>query len=196
MDFRIYHHVNNWARAHGGFVHGLATLENALVVLIVLMAVALWFAARPGGSSKWKLAATAGLASGALAYVVNQVIHAIHDRARPYDAHAGVWHPYATSHDASFPSDHSSAAYGIAFGVLLVDRAAGAVFLVVATVLAWLRVVIGFHYPGDILAGVGVGLVCALVVVRLLRPFLLWCVRLVERATDPLLRPLWRRPTP
>jgi membrane-associated phospholipid phosphatase len=193
MDFRIYHHVNDWARAHAGFVHGLATLENALVVLIVLMAVALWFAARPGGSHKWKLAAAAGLGSGAVGYAIAQVIHAVHDRLRPYDAHAGVWHPYANSHDASFPSDHSCAAYGIAFGVFLVDRAAGAVFLVVATVLAWLRVVIGFHYPGDILAGLGVGLFAALVVVKLLRPLLLRLVALVERATDPVLRPLWRR---
>lgn len=196
MDFRLYHDVNVWARHHAGLVHALSVLENALVVLIVLMAVALWFAARPGGSRKWKLAAAAGLASGALGYAVNQVIHAFYDRARPYDAHAGVWHPYANSHDASFPSDHSSAAYGIAFGVLLVDAAAGAVFLVVATVLAWLRVLIGFHYPGDIGAGLLVGLACALVAVRLLRPLLLRCVQLVERATDPLLRPLWRRTAP
>jgi membrane-associated phospholipid phosphatase len=193
VDFRIYHHVNNWARDHAGFVGGLATLENALVVVIVVAALALWLAARPGGSSRWKLAAASALASGALGYLVNQVFHAVHDRARPYEAHAGVWHPDAASTDASFPSDHASAAFGIAWAVFLYDRAVGAVFLAIAVALSWLRVVIGFHYPGDVLAGAGVGLVCALVVVKLLRPLIAFLVRLVERATDPVVRPLWRR---
>lgn len=192
VDFRLYHDVNDWARAHAGFVHGLATLENVLVVLIVVLTVGLWLAARPGGSSKWKLAAASGLASGALGYVVNQAFHAVHDRPRPYEAHAGVWHPYATSTDASFPSDHSSAAFGIAWAVFLYDRVVGGVLLAIAVALSWLRVVIGFHYPGDVLAGAGVGLVCALVVVTLLRPLIASLVRLVERATDPVVRPLWR----
>ena len=131
--------------------------------------------------------------SGALAFVLNQAIHALHDRARPYEAHTGVWHPYASGADASFPSDHTSAAFGIAWAVFLYDRAVGAVFLALAAFVGISRVVTGAHYPGDTLAGVGVGLVAALVVVRLGRPLLLLLVRLVERLTDPLVRPLWRR---
>jgi undecaprenyl-diphosphatase len=193
MDFRIYEAVNDWASAHAGVGHAFAILENALVVLIVALAVALWFAARPAGTRRWKLAAVSGLGSGAIAYGVNQVVHAFWARPRPYDAHAGVWHPYAHSHDASFPSDHSSAAFGIAWGVFLYDRVVGGVFLVIAAVLAWLRVVIGFHYPGDVGAGVLVGLAAALVLARLGRPLLDRLVRVVERVTDPLVDAVSRR---
>lgn len=192
MDFRIYHAVNTWSAAHAGFVHALSLVENALVVLITAAAVLLWLAARPGGSRKWKLASASALATGALAFVANQVIHALWDRPRPYESHPGVWHPYASSTDASFPSDHTSAAFGLAFGVFLYDRLVGSIFLVVAAVLAWLRVVIGFHYPADIGAGVLVALVAA-VAVKAARPLIARLAELVEKLTDPVLRPLWRR---
>src|SRR5207248_2475691 len=98
---------------------------------MIVVTVALWLLARPGGDRKWKLAAGGGLAAAAAAL--------------------------------------------IALG----------------------RLFIGAHYPGDVGASVLVAAASALIVVRLGRPVILWLVRLVERATDPILRPLWRRvPSP
>jgi membrane-associated phospholipid phosphatase len=193
MDWRIYHAVNEWVAGRGGVAHAFDVLTNLAVVVLVLGAVVLWFAARPGGSTRWKFAAAAALASGALGYVLNQLIHALHDRARPYEAHAGVWHPYASGADASFPSDHASAAFGIAWAVFLVDRAIGSVFLALAAVVGVGRLVTGAHYPGDVLAGVLVGLVAAILVVRLARRLVQALVHACSRLTDPLVRPLWRR---
>jgi membrane-associated phospholipid phosphatase len=62
-----------------------------------------------------------------------------------------------------------------------------------ATVLGVGRVVVGAHYPADVLAGALVGLGAALLVTRLARPVVGWIVRLVERLSDPLLAPVWRR---
>jgi len=64
---------------------------------------------------------------------------------------------------------------------------------VAAVLIAVGRVLIGAHYPGDVLASLGVALVAAFVVVRLARPIVDRVVRLVERISDPLVRPLWRR---
>jgi membrane-associated phospholipid phosphatase len=157
--------------------------------------VALWLLARPGGSRRWKLAATSALASAAIALLVNQAIGKIWHRARPVAAHpsAHVWG--SRSHDPSFPSDHASAAFAIAFTILFFDRLAGALFLAAALLIGAGRVFIGAHYPADIGAGLLVGLAVAIVVVRYGRPLLTWLVRLVERLTDPLLAPLWRRRT-
>ncbi len=193
MDYRIFHAVNDWTARHAGLGHAVDVLMNVSVVLLVLGAIALWFGARPGRDRRWKLAAGAALCSGALAYVVNQAIHALHDRARPYEAHRGVWHPYAAGADASFPSDHASAAFGIAVAVFLFDRIVGAVFLALAVVVGISRVVVGAHYPGDSLGGLVVGALAALVVVRLGRRPLRALVAVVEHVTDPLVRPLWRR---
>jgi hypothetical protein len=54
-------------------------------------------------------------------------------------------------------------------------------------------VLIGAHYPGDVGASLVVAAVSSFVVVRFGRPVVAHVVRIVERATDPVLRPLWRR---
>jgi membrane-associated phospholipid phosphatase len=70
---------------------------------------------------------------------------------------------------------------------------AGAVFSAAAVIVGAGRVLIGAHYPADVLAGCLVGLGCALLVARVANRIIKWLVRLVERVTDPLLAPLWRR---
>src|SRR5207244_6821181 len=122
--------------------------------------------ARPGGTRKWKLASACALGSAALALLLNQLIGKIWHRERPFATHpsAHVWG--SRSHDPSFPSDHASAAFAIAFAVLLFDRAVGSVFLAAAVLIGVGRVFIGAHYPADILAGALVGFAVALIVVK------------------------------
>src|SRR4051794_35457412 len=160
---------------------------------MVVITGVLWFFARPGGDRKWKLACASGYAAAALGYAIAFVIHHLYDRARPYEAHPAMRHPWSSSTDASFPSDHTSLSFAIAFAVLAFDTVAGIVFLVVAAIIGVGRLFIGAHYPGDVLAGVAAGLVAAVVVVRLLPRFVAFVVRQVERVIDPLVRPLWRR---
>jgi len=180
-------------RHHQGLEQAANEVETVAVVLIAVAACALWLLARPGGSPRWKLASASALASAALGLVLNQAIASFWHRDRPYESHRHIYHPYAHSHDPSFPSDHTSAAFGIAFAVLLFDRAVGAIFLAVAVIIGIGRVAIGAHYPGDVLGGLGVGLLSALVVVFVARRFLALLVRIAQRVTDPVLAPIWRR---
>jgi len=186
MDWRLYHAIYDVSLHHhwlGSFFNGV---EKASIPVMIVATVALWFLARPGGDRKWKLAAASGLGAAALALAVNLVLHAIHDRPRPYEAHT-IAHPWSSSTDSSFPSDHASASLAIAFAVLAFDTAVGAVFLVAALLITVGRVFIGAHYPGDVLASLVVALVAAFVVVRLVRPLVAALVRLFERLTDPVL---------
>jgi undecaprenyl-diphosphatase len=192
MDWRLFHAIYSLSLHHhwlGSLFHGI---EQASIPFMVVATAALWLFARPGGDRKWKLAAGSGFAAAAVAFVGNFVIHSIWDRPRPYETHA-IAHPWSSSTDASFPSDHASIAIAIAFAVLAFDVSAGAVLLAAAALIAVGRVFIGAHYPGDILASLAVAAVAAVVVVRLARPVVGAVVRAVERLTDPLLRPLWRR---
>lgn len=193
MDFRLYHWVNGVVSHHHWVERAFDAVENVGVPLIAAATVALWLLARPRGSAKWKVVAGSALASAALGLLVNQIIAGVWHRDRPYVAHPAVYHPHAHSHDPSFPSDHVSAAFGIAFAVFLLDRFVGAFFVAAAVLIGLGRVLIGAHYPGDVLAGVLVGLGSALLVVKLARPLIVALVRIVERVTDPLLAPLWRR---
>jgi undecaprenyl-diphosphatase len=193
VDYRLYHAVNVLARHHHWLERTFNVAESWGVPLIGASAFALWLLARPRGDRKWKLAASSSLAAAALGLVVNQLIAAVWHRDRPYETHPLVYHPHAHSHDPSFPSDHASAAFAIAFAVLFFDRLLGTIFLSVAVLIGIGRVFIGAHYPLDIVAGCLVGLGSAVIVVRLARPVIAFLVRLVERVTDPVLAPLWRR---
>lgn len=192
MDYRVFHAINGFVLHHAWLGRVLADVETVAPVVVGVAAFGLWLLARPGGGSRWKLASASALAAAALALLVNQLIALGWDRERPFVAHPSshVWG--GRSHDPSFPSDHASAAFGIAFAVLFFDRLAGGLFLAAATVMAVGRVFVGAHYPGDVLAGCLVGLACALLVVRLARPLLAWSVKLVERVTDPIVAPAWR----
>ncbi len=126
--------------------------------------------------------------------LANQAIAHLWERPRPFASHPELTHVLgARTTDPSFPSDHAAAAFAIAFTVLVFSRRAGALFLVAATLIGLSRIALGMHYPGDVLAGMLVGLGSSLLVTRAGGPWIARLVVLVSRVTDPLLRPVWNR---
>ena len=168
-----------------------AWIEQASIPVMVVTTLALWLLARPGGSRKWKVATASALGSAALALAINRLIAAVWFRERPFLSHR-IAHPWIASRDASFPSDHSSASFAIALAVVLIDPLIDGLFLAAAATIAVGRLFIGAHYPGDVAAGLLIGLVSAVIVGRFARRLVVSAVSLVERLTDPVLRPLWR----
>ena len=158
LDYRVYHAINVFVAHHAWIGTTLNQVENLAVPLIAIATFALWLLDRPGAKRKWKLASATALASAAAALLANQLIAQIWHRGRPFATHPSshVWG--SRSHDPSFPSDHASAAFAIAFAVLLFNRLAGALFLIAAVVVGFGRIVIGAHYPADVFAGALVGL--------------------------------------
>jgi undecaprenyl-diphosphatase len=192
LDWRLYKAIYDVSLHHHSIGTAFSDIEKVSIPLMVVITVGLWLLARPGGSEKWKLAAVSALGSAALALGINRLISsAIWDRERPYLTHH-IAHPWINSHDPSFPSDHASATFAIAFAVLAFDALGGAIFLFFAIVISVGRLFIGAHYPGDIGGGFLVGLAAALVVAKLARPAVVVLVRQVQRLTDPVLAPIWR----
>jgi undecaprenyl-diphosphatase len=192
VDWRLYKAIYDVSLHHHTIGNAFSDIEKVSIPFMVAVTIGLWLLARPGGNEKWKLAAVSALGSAAVALGINRLISSeIWDRKRPYLTHH-VAHPWINSHDPSFPSDHASATFAIAFAVLAFDAVAGGIFLVLAVVISVGRLFIGAHYPGDIGGGLLVGLAAALVVAKLARPAVVFLVRQVQRLTDPLLAPIWR----
>jgi undecaprenyl-diphosphatase len=192
VNWRVYRAIYDVSLHHHWVGTLFSDIEQASIPFMVVVTVGLWLFSRPGGNPKWKLAAMAALGSAARALGDNHLIASqIWFEKRPYLTHH-IAHPWSSATDASFPSDHASASFAIAFAVLLLDPLVGALFLVFALVISIGRLFIGAHYPGDIGAGLLVGLASALVVAWLLRPLVALLVRQVQRLTDPVLAPLWR----
>src|SRR3954453_4329216 len=130
MDWRIYHSINHFVAHHAWLGRIFHAVENYGTILIGVAAVALWFLARPGADRKWKIAGSSALGAAALGLLVNKVVSSAWHRDRPFATHhvAHIWGPRKT--DASFPSDHASAAFAIAVAVLLIDPLVGGAFLI------------------------------------------------------------------
>src|ERR1044072_2398597 len=132
MDYRLFHAVDEFSFDYRWLAHATYALETFGVVVYGAALVLLWLLAAPGTERRWKVAALCGGFSALISLAINQIIGGyIWQRPRPYESHPGVY-PLTQSHDPSFPSDHASAAFGIAFGIYFIDKRVGRIFLVAA----------------------------------------------------------------
>jgi len=193
LDYRIFHAVDEFSVDYKWLAHATYAFETFGVVVYAAAVVFLWLLTAPGTERRWKIAALSGGVTALISLAINQMIgDFIWHRARPYESHPGVYH-LTQSHDPSFPSDHASAAFGIAFGIYFIDKRVGKIFLVVATLIAAGRVVVGAHYLTDVLASAVISAVVAGLVARFGKPLLLRVTIVLERVSDPVVAPFHRR---
>lgn len=180
---------------HDGVADAIADFSAASVWLFIAAVAAVWVAGRPGTRSPLRRAAVAAPIAAGLGLLANQVISHLWERVRPTVAHPEQAHLFFVppSSDPSFPSDHATAAFAIAFAVFFLSRRVGIGFLVAATLVALSRVFIGLHYPSDVVAGVLIGAASAWIVTAAAMPLVDRVVDLAGRVWDPLARPVWRR---
>lgn len=111
------------------------------------------------------LYAAFALSSAGSALLLSNIVKRIIGRARPghFEDHgAFAFDPIALDASwASFPSGHSATLGGIAGAAMLLWPGTRWVVLPVAMLLASTRIVVGAHYPSDVIAGFAFGLACA-----------------------------------
>ncbi len=164
MDWSIAHSLNGFLYHHDLIEDPLLVYVQAAEALFLGLLVALCALARHERFAPVRRAAVAAGLSAGLGLLVGKLITEFYDRARPFVAHPGAVHLFAAhGADASFPSDHATASMAIAVAFLLRRRLRLAVLtLVLAVILDFGRVAVGFHYPTDVLGGAAIGALAAL----------------------------------
>jgi undecaprenyl-diphosphatase len=119
------------------------------------------------GGAPGRRAAVAGLSSIAVASgVVNAVLKPLARRRRPDRQAVPLARQVAMPTSRSLPSGHSASAFAFATGVGHVLPREAAALRGVAAAVAYSRVHVGVHYPGDVILGALVGSACAQATMR------------------------------
>lgn len=155
--------VNDFAGATPWLHEPARLFANDGVVLFGALLLLSWWRARSTGDLR-RVAASLWAPIGVLlAVAVNQPVAGAIGEARPYAALPHVLTLVHRSTDPSFPSDHSVMAGAVAAGILLVHRRLGLVAVALAVLMAATRVYVGAHFPLDVVAGLALGAVVAVV---------------------------------
>lgn len=187
MDDSLFRWVNRLAN-RTGWAHGFFTgYAKYGIVLFVVLLVAAHLDGRHHGDLHTVAGSVWAAGAALVALVIGQLIGGAIDRARPYEAMTGVHLLVDKTADFSFPSDHATAAGAVAVGLLLTNRRWGIVAAVLAIVMAFTRVYVGAHYPGDVIAGLALGGVVAAAGTAFVVPLL---TRIAERWSRTKLRVL------
>lgn len=154
--------VNDFARATPALHEPFRLYAEYGVALFGALLLVGWWLARRGTPDEMATAlwAPCGVL---LAVGLNQpIVHAV-DESRPYSALSHVLVLVSRSTDASLPSDHAVMAGACAAGLLAVHRRLGLLAVALAVLMAFTRVYVGAHYPGDVVIGLVFGAAVSLV---------------------------------
>ena len=163
-DLSLAEHANRFALHHDGW-EDVARAYASASELVWVIGLALLIAA--GVVFKRRRLTAAGLVAllaAGLGLAVAWVIAHLVDRPRPFVAHHSIHAFLSHAADASFPSDHVTATFAIACVLVLRLGARATPLLIAAALLAVSRVVVGVHYPSDVIAGAIIGTAAAVAV--------------------------------
>ncbi|MEA3272811.1 MAG: phosphatase PAP2 family protein [Patescibacteria group bacterium] len=156
MDIYFFRLINNLAEADS--VLGLIGIYSTryLIYLLAILAIVFLIVVFKKKERWWNT--TRIFLSTVFAYIISQLIGFLYFRPRPFALLDGVNELIKKSpFEKSFPSDHTTGAFAIAFAVFLLNKKWGSVFLVIACLIGFSRIFVGVHYPLDVLAGILVG---------------------------------------
>lgn len=150
-DLLITQSINGFAGQFPALDTFFIFITSFGVPLMVIAVAAQWW--RRENRQEVRHALVASGLTFLLGLALNQVVLLFIHRIRPYDA--GLTHLLlAPSADFSFPSDHATASFAIAFAFFAHGlRRWGTAFAIAATLICFSRIYVGTHYFTDILCG-------------------------------------------
>ena len=161
MDYSIYKAIDG---AGPDFLHDPMRFAANDLVFVIVAIVALTFL-YPWRTHRLerRIGAVMATAAGGVALLIVQPIANAVDRTRPFVAHPHSELLISHGRDPGFPSDHATGAFAMAMALWLYDRTIGAICFVLAAIVAFSRVYVGVHYPGDVVGGALIGIGVALI---------------------------------
>jgi undecaprenyl-diphosphatase len=170
----LFDAINELA-GHSAIADDLMKATARYLILVIVAAVAIrWVVGR-----RRERAANQAMVAGAVVAVLlglgaTSLIQHLYVHSRPFVGRQDVVLLINHSADPSLPSEHAVVAFALAGAALWSRRlllASG--LLLAALAVGFARIYTGLHYPADIAAGVGVGLLASFLGAGLAQPLIL-----------------------
>lgn len=156
-ESRLCRACNRWGarRAIVRVFRTVSRLGDGVFWYALMLAIAVF------GGAQGPVAALHMLLTGGVAALLYRVLKRWTRRPRPYRAHAGIVAHIAPLDEYSFPSGHTL--HAVSFSLIALAWFPGlALLLIPFTVLVAIsRVVLGLHYPSDVLIATAIGFALA-----------------------------------
>jgi undecaprenyl-diphosphatase len=162
LDYQLFQVINQWA-ATVSWLNPLMRFLAQDAEYIFYLGVIVYWLVRTEMNRRMIVQA---LLSACIALGVGAALGHFFYRDRPFVAHA-VLQLIKHAANASFPSDHATAAFAIATTIWLFRSKIGKAWLLLAACIALSRVWTGVHYPFDVAGGAILGFAVAVAVHRL-----------------------------
>ena len=153
FDQRLCLVANRWGarRAVGRFFGAISRLGDGVVWYVLMLVLATC------GGTRGALSAAQMLATGAVAAALYRYLKRWTRRPRPFRHCDGVVAHVPPLDEFSFPSGHTLHAVSFSVVALAYFPALAPLLLVLCVLIAASRVVLGLHYPSDVLAAILIG---------------------------------------
>ena len=153
FDLPVRAAIHGWAFPALTAAMRAITMIGSEYFLVPLAAILVWRWLRRGERRAAYLLVVGSLGAEAVAQLLKALIH----RPRPE-----VFFGLVSAETYSFPSGHAfvpAVLFGIMAGILAAGARWRAAVVVMAALLGFSRVYLGFHYPSDVVAGWGLAVV-------------------------------------
>lgn len=151
-------------------------LTDARLSLHIILLIVLFILLRRGWKETVFFLLVAAAAVGMSDYIASGLLKPFVQRIRPCFALPDVRLLIVQPNSYSFASSHAANSTATAVVIWIFFHSALSqaekifrfVVLVYALLISWSRIYVGVHYPGDVVAGIIIGIVCAMLVYLLL----------------------------
>jgi undecaprenyl-diphosphatase len=166
MDYLLFTYINKFANKCAAIDAWGFFLADYIVYFLLAGAALIYFLVK----KKEKLHYIFVIGSSVILsrFVITELIRLIWHRSRPfvdYQVNQVIEH----SASGSFPSGHIAFLFALAIAVYFFNKKWGLVFFILSLLVGLARIFVGIHYPLDILGGIVIGIVSAIVVRALIR---------------------------
>lgn len=178
FDYRVFKIFNALAGRSDALDFIFVSLAE-YVMFLMFAGLALYIFLKEKERIRWTTALQALAAAFIGRAVIVSLIRIFFFRSRPFVDAAVTQLVFHNPLEGSFPSGHAAVMFAMAFALFFTNIRWGAIYLFLAIISSMSRVIVGVHFPLDIVVGMLVGAISALLAKWL---FDFWLIKKRKRA--------------